>query len=80
MTVMKGKYLREFTAQARAAYKNGDQMFATGMHVEPHGMRRPDRLLVGLREAVAAIENEGWVHIETRNLITSIQLLFARKK
>jgi hypothetical protein len=78
MSVTKGRHLRQFAAEARTAHAAGETTFVTGMELTRSGIVRPDRALRGLREVIAAVEKEGWQHVDTRQILTEVEIYFVR--
>ncbi|MGW7582377.1 hypothetical protein ACWGKU_15270 [Kitasatospora sp. NPDC054768] len=76
--VMKGRYLRQFAAEAREAREQGEQYFVTGVELSRAGMIRPDRALKGLDEVIEAVERVGWRHVDTQQVLTRFTLYFVR--
>jgi hypothetical protein len=75
---MKGRHLRQYAGDARDALKAGQLTFTTGMTLTRAGMARPDRALRGLDQIIKTVEQVGWRHVDTSQVLTRIEVHFVR--
>lgn len=70
--------MRREVASARAAWQRGDSEYATIWSFEPRNQRQVQTVLAAVGEIIAAVEREGWVHVDTTQLFGQVGLHFER--
>jgi hypothetical protein len=78
MSIVPGRYLRREAAAARAARQRGDGVYTAAWSFEPRNRRQLRAILPAVGEIIAAVEKEGWVHVETEQLFSNVFLHFIR--
>jgi len=78
MSVVPGRYLRREAAQARSAHSKGELTYTAAWSFEPRTRKQLRQILPGIGEIIAAVEREGWIHVDTQQLFSSVLLHFVQ--